>query len=519
MNLLLPFALAISLLAQDAAPEKKEKPTPKEKARELLDAAAEIAPAAHPDVAAMAFAYIGESYIEFDKKKALDLLRRAFEITAGIPPDNFDNKSIIQGEIAGKTVDLSIEDAIEMLRQIIPIQAENGLDPRQRAIDNVIAKLVAKKELTRAVELLNSFGATANYPYHSAQIVFEKLPAGDGSREALFGYAMSAYTLRGGDGFTAFLGKHWKDLPRVQAEAAVKAVVENVLSRKKEDSQYSTTLSSDKGAVTFTDPKDLAFFDLMYIVQEIDAKRAAEILDTRPLLKNALVKFPNGRESMGEMLNWNTSTGSGDSPDAQALRGLADSRLGAAMKVLTDIDEKAAEDVIRKQVDKALELVKTIPLPDRKASALGMIAEGLGEDDPSYSRNVLSQCLSALKDVKDVQARQPTWDNIVVTAHHLKDDKLAWEAINHSLEDATELYRLDTDADSPNMALRDWWPSMNAYRHSVIAATKAFGVDAETILFKIADPDLNVLARIEMADTLLEHPRSNWMGAVQKAAK
>ncbi len=516
MKLLLALSLSAALLAQE--PAKKEKPTPKEKARELLDSAAETAPASHADVAAMAFAYIGENYAEFDQKKALEYLRRAFGITAGIPPDSFDAKSIVQGEIAGKMAVLSMDEAIEMLRQIVPIQAENGIDPRQRAIDNVILKLVEKKELTRAVEVLNTLGATANYPYLSAQIVFEKLPEGDGSREALFGYAMSAYTLRGGDGFTTFLGKHWKDLPRVQAEAAVKAVVENVLAKKNEDQQYSTTLSGQKGSVTFTDPRDIAFFDLMYIVQEIDPKRATEILDTRPVLKAALAKFPSGRESMGTMLSWSTNSGSGAAPDVQAANGLADSRLGAAMQLL-NFDDKATDEVKHRQFDKALEIARSIQLPDRKASALGMIAEGLGDSDPAQSRRVLSQCLDTLKEIKDVQARQPIWDHIVAAAHELKDDKLAREAVGHSLDDAAELYRMDTDADGTNTALRDWWPSMNAYRHAVIAATKAFGVDADLILLKIADPDLNVLARLEMAATLLEHPRNSWMGAVQHAPK
>ena len=217
----------------------------------------------------------------------------------------------------------------------------------------------------------------------------------------------------------------------------------------------------------------------MYILREVDPKRAAE----------------------------------------QAMARLADSKFVQVVKILEGINDNADEKSAKKQLRQALDIVKTIPLPDRKANALGIIADAAGSQDPDLAKRLLSECLEVIKDVKDVSLRQPIWDHVVGAAHAIHDDKLAWEAVDHSLSDATELYNKDTDADHPNAAIRDWWPSTNAYRRSVIAATKAFGIEAEVILQKITDPDLAVFARVEMAATLLGHPRASWMTWVDTGDK
>ena len=50
------------------------------------------------------------------------------------------------------------------------------------------------------------------------------------------------------------------------------------------------------------------------------------------------------------------------------------------------------------------------------------------------------------------------------------------------------------------------WPSTQAYRRAIIRATKLLSVDAEAVLQKITDADQNVLARIAIAQALLDRP-------------
>ena len=108
------------------------------------------------------------------------------------------------------------------------------------------------------------------------------------------------------------------------------------------------------------------------------------------------------------------------------------------------------------------------------------------------------------------------WAHIAEAAHAVKNDKLAREALDHAFDDAEELYKLDTDADEPNPAPRDEWPSTNAYRHIVISGVKVFGVGADTLLTRIADRDLAVFARVEIAQALLERPHESWMTSSRK---
>jgi hypothetical protein len=95
-------------------------------------------------------------------------------------------------------------------------------------------------------------------------------------------------------------------------------------------------------------------------------------------------------------------------------------------------------------------------------------------------------------------------------AYRIKDDKLVWLAIDRMLANAASLYRFDTNADRPNRAWRDRWPSTMAYRRAVRRAATSFGLEAEPLLLKITDPETQLLVRIELASALLGRPRTEW---------
>ena len=77
------------------------------------------------------------------------------------------------------------------------------------------------------------------------------------------------------------------------------------------------------------------------------------------------------------------------------------------------------------------------------------------------------------------------------------------------LEDATEKYREDTLAASPNVAPKEFWPSTGAFRSVAYQAGKRLGIAAEPLLERIEDPDLRMFARIELAAALNGVPASS----------
>ena len=79
-------------------------------------------------------------------------------------------------------------------------------------------------------------------------------------------------------------------------------------------------------------------------------------------------------------------------------------------------------------------------------------------------------------------------------------------ALDRALTRQTELYKRIPTNEAPNMAPREYWPSTQSYRRIVYRATAMYGRDAEYVLPKITDPDLNLLASIEMARSLLNKP-------------
>jgi hypothetical protein len=490
-----------------------EKRDPKKKAVVLLDNAGQAVGTARPEVQVFGLLHLAENYEPIDKKKSLEYFHQAFDAASSVPADSENNqRGQLQAEIVRSLATLNVDDAIAMLRQMEPTSKN---DSRINAAQSIIVVLIQKKRLDDALEIVGNFGTFGDYPYAAAGSIFKALPADDPRRSTLFSSAMAAYGAHPRGNFPDLLVKVWREIPQSLAQSAVTTLVNGILDRKDDDSHFSGSISSIKGTANFGSRKDYDLFNLMSILQTVDPKRAAEILEARPDLKTALKQFPEGTESMRENgqggINSSTSSGRGRAnpqQDAeQRLAGLARNRAELAL------------DALKEDPDKAMSIAKTIPVASFQADVLGKIANSVGEKDPGSAKGILGQCVSMLDDIKDPSDRVNTWTIVAEAGHKIKDDKLSWQAIDRAMADATALYRLDADEDSPNKALREYWPSTQAYRRIVMTAAKLFGVDAEPLLLRISDPDLALLARVEMAQALLERPHDSWSTSVSRSAK
>jgi hypothetical protein len=155
---------------------------------------------------------------------------------------------------------------------------------------------------------------------------------------------------------------------------------------------------------------------------------------------------------------------------------------------------------------RALALASDIAMPAVRAETLARIAQVVGGKDPEAAGPILEKCASLLAEVKQPGDRALPWGALAEAAWAAKDEKLAWDALHRAMADATELYRRDADPANPNGALRDFWPGVQASRMIVRGAVKAMGVRAEPLLESIDDPELALLAKIEMARALLGRP-------------
>jgi hypothetical protein len=246
----------------------------------------------------------------------------------------------------------------------------------------------------------------------------------------------------------------------------------------------------------------------------VDPAQADQVLNQFPNLRVALSYFPDGTESMlGSEGGLSTSTNTSSqriSPEAEArqqIGAIAESRAAAALAGLSSDPQRA------------LDRVRTIPLPEKQAEVLGVIAQGVSEKDPQTARAILNQCVSILDNIQDPALRVRNWAVVAQAAHRIQDDPGAWAAIDRGMADSAALYKLDSDAESPNLALREYWPSTQNFRAIVAKATELFGPDAEPLLQKIPDPELALLARIEMAQVLLGRPPDATRIEIERSGK
>jgi len=147
------------------------------------------------------------------------------------------------------------------------------------------------------------------------------LPEGDGRRSQVFTSASTAFAGGPRGPFAEFL---------------------SILGRKDQESM-AVNLSTAKGTASFNSRQDRDLFDILHVIQALDAKGAEAILQARPKLRSERERAVDGVDSGRRPPN--------PKEDAQE-RGRALARTRAA--------EAMAE--LRGDPQKALAMVKTIPV-------------------------------------------------------------------------------------------------------------------------------------------------------------
>src|SRR4029077_5772576 len=99
-----------------------------------------------------------------------------------------------------------------------------------------------------------------------------------------------------------------------------------------------------------------------------------------------------------------------------------------------------ATTALEKDPGKALDIARGIDEAPIKVRVLGVIASSVSKKDPATASAALGQCISMLDEIKDPLERG-AWAQVAEAAWNIKDDKQAWEAIYHGLDDATALYK------------------------------------------------------------------------------
>ena len=118
----------------------------------------------------------------------------------------------------------------------------------------------------------------------------------------MFSAATTAYATRPTGPFVNFVSTYAQQVPQALAEAALSAILNAMEAERKKDNKeaYTQTLSSSKGSVSFTSQESADLFNVLHVIRAINPKKADELLESRPELREAVAQFPRGRLSMAD---------------------------------------------------------------------------------------------------------------------------------------------------------------------------------------------------------------------------
>lgn len=88
----------------------------------------------------------------------------------------------------------------------------------------------------------------------------------------------------------------------------------------------------------------------------------------------------------------------------------------------------------------------------------------------------------------------------------MEDKDKADKVVSEGFKVADRLLEQDTNPESPNEALKAWWPSTDAYRRFVEVETKISDRTTLAVLKEIKDPEIRAAESIMFARSLLGLP-------------
>jgi len=515
-SLLVTSGLLFAISSPTAGQTPSTPPTPElaALAKQTLEAAGAMAAATPPDFQPGALLQLGTIVSTFDSKKGKEYYEQAFAASAILPTESkFRMREEFQALLASQVARQDLNRALEIL--LMMPAPSNEQDPRLGPLTEIVKQWIARKNVDRAMAVLEQFIQGGNYPYDAVRLVLKALPAGEERRQTLVSQAIVSFQQRPEvDPFTTFLRDFRPEMTSVTYETGTRLLAKALMNGKGLPEPYSQTITTNNGTVTLVDPQEIAIFNAWDVVVEVDPLWAKQYLESHQELKQAIDRFPKGQATLNMGAEGVTTRGT-----VRPGMTTADVRQRAQVLAVETMKFQEVMRNLRNDPDQALRAAKDIPSPQLQVRALDMIASIAGSKEPPEARSLLDKVIVQLEAMKAPEWRANAWGGIAMAAARIKDQDLALKALEKGLADARAMYKLDANADDPNLAPRSAWPSTMIYKSLFFRAAKALGADAPTLLEKIPDAEIQLMARVEMAAAWLNVPSSPTYSQNRRAPK
>ncbi|PYX92311.1 MAG: hypothetical protein DMG67_07260 [Acidobacteria bacterium] len=475
------------------APSAGSKPTPKpltedqQLGRQILESSEAMARGLEPPMRSYSLLQIAQAYVSTDKAKAARLLRDAFTAAVAIPDDKDvkDTKSRLEQPILQALLPLSQSDVEERL-----LQADPGV--RKGMSDAIVHLYADKKQFAPALELVNRMTAEDEFPYGSGASLIQAMPAEmDGEKQSLFAQAITSYSQHKhqsvnvhGGGLVGMVTRFSASMPPKLALEAIDEILKQ--SKESNSDEASITMSSEQGTLGFSSFYEYELFAFLPLLRQLDESRAKSLLEENQDLAAKLKQFPEGVGSLD--------------PELAVRRH-------ELQRQAEDTIDSAGKDPVQ-----AIAQAATLPasLADNVfQSPRGHVLETIAKINVKNHPAVARQAVDELKKMAEDLAPQAQVIYLASAADlylQLGDQDSAERIVSKGFKAAEALLEKDTDADDPNLALKAWWPSADAYRRFIEVEAKISHSTTANILKEIKDPEIRTVESIIVARTLLGDP-------------
>lgn len=425
-------------------------------------------------------------------------------------PDGAPAKMGLQTSTLEELLRLDEPTVEQLLSQATP-------EARAQVQAAMIERALQRKNLARALYLLNEIPADQEYPYHAAIQLILRLPAGhETEKHSIFTSAMihdREHVSLGaeGDDFAGMVVRFWRHFPPEQVLDAIDQILDE---SKSDDTQIGMSASS--GQINFNNVYQYRLFELLPILKELDPSKA-DRLSNDPQIQAQLNKYPNGLQSLDPTLR-DTPLKKGEEPQ---LTGVSMTSPGAGNKALegqraAELYGHQVEEILKQAINNPRQAIAaTLTLPVQagtgapKPETLLRIARVAWSKNPSSARDALEQMSDSLKTLDPAMYGrlgfkvQHCWSSGIDIANSMKDTDLAKILVQAGLEQAEKWKSVDSDDSDPNTALKAWWPSVALSSALITAAAHISPQYALELIPRLQDPDLVTLFQIRMANDRL----------------
>jgi tetratricopeptide (TPR) repeat protein len=468
----------------------------------------------------------GSSLMGLDAARARSLLGDAFRASLEIQDDDY-TKSRVQEEVFRTLLPLSQEDVEELLPQ-----AE--MNVRKPITDIIVGRYAEKKQFDKALELVNQIAALDEFPYGSATRLMDAMPQEMAAeKQTLFTQAVASYRDHehrkitiGPDTMTGMIIRVAPSMP----PKLVLQGVDEILSQTKtlaQDQDTAISVAGDGGSASFTSAYQFELFALLPILQQLDADRAQHLLEENQSLQSQLQQYPQGVNSLipppppgGEARgrssthistsNRKSGTSVPQAPTTSS-NAVRDYQMRDAEARVASIAKEAESDPVQ-----AMAHSMTLPLQldsgnirSPRAEALESIARANAKKNPGAAGAALAELRKVIVDLPPrYQARYLYGAGDLYL--QMDDKDKADKVVSEGFKVAEKLLDTDANPDSPNQALKAWWPSADAYRRFVELEVKISPPATLNLLKEIKDPEIRTTQSIMFARVLLSLPRQQF---------